>query len=248
MMWALPPRDSCERARYSADATDDKARILVESLKPGANVSELARRNGLSPQQLFGWRREVREPIGERASEPASKTLLPDLTAPTPSPVHKRGRPKQGRGERYPNDDTPTFAAVVIAAPAAPPSPPPAGASPSGVIEITIGEAIRYGLRHWDGLCRFLDDGRIEIDSNTVERSIRGLALNRNYAQVRIMRSCRCRRSRERNFCAALRHGRARQLHIIRGSAGTASTGREACSARPTGSVAAVCRALVLSW
>jgi hypothetical protein len=29
------------------------------------------------------------------------------------------------------------------------------------------------------------------IDSNTVERSIRGLALNRNYAQVRIMRSCR---------------------------------------------------------
>lgn len=40
-----------------------------------------------------------------------------------------------------------------------------------------LGEALRYGLRHWDGLCRFLDDGRIEIDSNCVERSIRGLAL-----------------------------------------------------------------------
>ena len=40
-----------------------------------------------------------------------------------------------------------------------------------------LGEALRYGLRHWDGLCRFLDDGRIEIDSNTVERSIRGLAM-----------------------------------------------------------------------
>ena len=33
---------------------------MVESLKPGANVSEVARRNGLSPQQLFAWRREAR--------------------------------------------------------------------------------------------------------------------------------------------------------------------------------------------
>jgi transposase len=39
--------------------------------------------------------------------------------------------------------------------------------------------AMNYGLNHWDGLIRFLDDGRIEIDSNTVERSIRPLALNR---------------------------------------------------------------------
>ena len=36
-----------------------------------------------------------------------------------------------------------------------------------------IAEAMRYGLNHWEGLCRFLDDGRIEIDTNTVERSIR---------------------------------------------------------------------------
>lgn len=39
-----------------------------------------------------------------------------------------------------------------------------------------LADAFGYGLNHWDGLCRFLDDGRIEIDSNTVERSIRGLA------------------------------------------------------------------------
>jgi transposase len=45
-----------------------------------------------------------------------------------------------------------------------------------------IGEALAYGLNHWGGLTRFLDDGRIEIDSNTVERSIRGLALNRKNA------------------------------------------------------------------
>ena len=32
------------------------------------------------------------------------------------------------------------------------------------------------------GLVRFLDDGRIEIDSNTVERSIRGVCLTRKNA------------------------------------------------------------------
>ena len=42
-----------------------------------------------------------------------------------------------------------------------------------------IAEAIRYGLNHWDGLVRFLDDGRIEMDTNDVERAIRPIALNR---------------------------------------------------------------------
>ena len=45
-----------------------------------------------------------------------------------------------------------------------------------------LAKAIRYGLRHWDGLVRYLDDGRIEINSNTVERSIRPIALNRKNA------------------------------------------------------------------
>jgi transposase len=30
-----------------------------------------------------------------------------------------------------------------------------------------LAEAFAYDLNHWDGLCRFLEDGRIEIDSNT---------------------------------------------------------------------------------
>jgi hypothetical protein len=45
-----------------------------------------------------------------------------------------------------------------------------------------LGEAIRYALTRWDGLSRFLDDGRVDLDSNTVERSIRPLALNRKNA------------------------------------------------------------------
>jgi transposase len=45
-----------------------------------------------------------------------------------------------------------------------------------------IALAIRYGLNHWEGLERFLEDGRIEIDSNVVERSMRPIALNRKNA------------------------------------------------------------------
>jgi hypothetical protein len=40
-----------------------------------------------------------------------------------------------------------------------------------------LAEAIRYALSHWEGLTRFLSDGRIEIDSNTVERTMRPIAL-----------------------------------------------------------------------
>jgi transposase len=40
-------------------------------------------------------------------------------------------------------------------------------------------EAIGYALRHWDGLERFLEDGRIELDTNSVERAMRPVALSR---------------------------------------------------------------------
>src|SRR6266704_761592 len=45
-----------------------------------------------------------------------------------------------------------------------------------------LADAIRYALARWEGLARFIDDGRIEIDSNVVERSIRPIALNRKNA------------------------------------------------------------------
>ena len=45
-----------------------------------------------------------------------------------------------------------------------------------------VDRIIRYGLRHWDGLTRFLDDGRIELDPNIVERSMRPQALTRKNA------------------------------------------------------------------
>jgi transposase len=42
-----------------------------------------------------------------------------------------------------------------------------------------LAKAIRYVQQHWEGLTRFVDDGRIELDTNTVERAIRPLALTR---------------------------------------------------------------------
>jgi hypothetical protein len=42
-----------------------------------------------------------------------------------------------------------------------------------------LAEAIRYSLVRWPALCRFLDDGRIELDTNPVERAIRPVALGR---------------------------------------------------------------------
>lgn len=40
------------RRRWSAD---DKARIVEETLAAGAVVSDIVRRHGLTPQQLFTW-------------------------------------------------------------------------------------------------------------------------------------------------------------------------------------------------
>ena len=52
---------------------DEKARIVTETLEPGAVVSVIARRHGLSPQQVFAWRREARK----RTAPPAD--LLPSF-------------------------------------------------------------------------------------------------------------------------------------------------------------------------
>jgi len=45
-----------------------------------------------------------------------------------------------------------------------------------------LGEALKYIAKYWEGLCLFLTDGRIELDNNTVERTIRPIALNRKNA------------------------------------------------------------------
>ena len=45
-----------------------------------------------------------------------------------------------------------------------------------------LAEAMRYAIRHWPGLVVLLDDGRVELDTNAVERAIRPVALGRKNA------------------------------------------------------------------
>ena len=46
----------------------------------------------------------------------------------------------------------------------------------------TLAEDIRYALNHWQGLTRFLEDGRLELDTNPVENAIRPVCLTRKNA------------------------------------------------------------------
>jgi len=47
--------------RRRSFSDEDKARIVAEIVTSGDSVSGVARRHGLSPQQLFGWRRQMRD-------------------------------------------------------------------------------------------------------------------------------------------------------------------------------------------
>jgi transposase len=70
------------RRRWSAEA---KARIVAESLAPGAVISEVARRHDLRPQQLFAWRHLARQ--GRLALPAAELSFVPVVGAPDAPPA-----------------------------------------------------------------------------------------------------------------------------------------------------------------
>ncbi len=68
----------------------EKARIVAESLAPGAVVSEVARHWQVCPQQVFGWRREARAGLLALPSDvagPAEPAFVPIVAEPAPPPV-----------------------------------------------------------------------------------------------------------------------------------------------------------------
>ena len=58
---------------------DEKARIVSETLQPGAVVTEVARRWQVCPQQVFGWRREMR--LGTSGGSVAAPDFVPIVSA-----------------------------------------------------------------------------------------------------------------------------------------------------------------------
>jgi hypothetical protein len=72
-----------------------------------------------------------------------------------------------------------------------------------------FGKAINYALNQWGALVLYASNGRLEIDNNSSERTLRPCAIGRNYAQFPIMRSGISSRLR---LCCWIDH----RLRIIR--------------------------------
>lgn len=78
------------RRRWSA-ATKD--RIVAEAMAPGANVSAVARSHGLTPQQVFTWRRDAvrRARQAESAAETAFAVVEIDEQPPSSDAIGDAG-------------------------------------------------------------------------------------------------------------------------------------------------------------
>jgi transposase len=78
------------RRRWS---TDEKSRIVAESLVPGAVVSQVARRWQICRQQIFAWRRELATQInGGGLGDPAGPAFIP-VVAEMPTPARTAPMP-----------------------------------------------------------------------------------------------------------------------------------------------------------
>ncbi|PND18644.1 IS66 family insertion sequence hypothetical protein [Ensifer sp. MMN_5] len=71
------PVRSRRKPRHWSD--EEKAKLVAEALSPGANVSAIARSQGLDPSQLYAWRRKALSsgmvaPLTEEASAPVKFT------------------------------------------------------------------------------------------------------------------------------------------------------------------------------
>ena len=74
---------------------EDKARIVAEIVASGESVSAVARRHGLSPQQLFGWRRELQasQTARSQAEELQFVPAVLDVASSSPSDRRQRKMP-----------------------------------------------------------------------------------------------------------------------------------------------------------
>ena len=78
------------RRRWSAD---QKARIVAETLVAGARVSEVARRWQICSQQVFGWRRAMRQDlpsVPETTTTPATVSFVPIVSEAIPAATVQR--------------------------------------------------------------------------------------------------------------------------------------------------------------
>jgi transposase len=83
-----------ETGRRRWFSKDNKAQIVEETLAPGAVVSDVARRHGLTPQQVFTWRRQARQLQARKADEPQFVPAMVDASAMAIAPERNAQRCK----------------------------------------------------------------------------------------------------------------------------------------------------------
>src|ERR1700722_2506647 len=76
---------------------DFKARVVEETLVPGAVVSDVARQHGLTPQQVFTWRRQARQPLANTESK--APQFVPAIVETALPPAALRGRQRKRTGQ-----------------------------------------------------------------------------------------------------------------------------------------------------
>ena len=82
------------RRRFSEDF---KSRMVEETLVAGAVVSEVARRHGLTPQQLFTWRRQARRPAVVNTEAEAPQFVPAVVETGMPEGAERGRRRKRAR-------------------------------------------------------------------------------------------------------------------------------------------------------
>lgn len=85
------------RRRWSED---EKARIVGESLRPGTQVAEIARRYGVSRSLVYEWRRDARRAPGSPVAPPEPTFVPILLSAPEAQGAAISETAHQGRAPR----------------------------------------------------------------------------------------------------------------------------------------------------
>ena len=87
------------RRRFS---DDEKALVIEATLVPGAVVSAIARQHGLTPQQLFTWRRQARQRSKGNRGGPLFVPAVVEARIAAPvrrsRPVRRARKPDRGEG------------------------------------------------------------------------------------------------------------------------------------------------------
>ena len=169
---------------------EEKASIVAESYEEGVRACQVARRHGLTPQQLFTWRRAARESLKAVDAEAPSAFVPAVVEATAVKATPAEPADAQAASVRPPiieleskSPDERRDARQERSRPILDALEPWLREKLARIRQKTkLAEAIRYALSRWDGLMRFVDDGRIEINSNIVERAIRPIALKRKNA------------------------------------------------------------------